>query len=119
MSYQPQTIKSSDLRTEVEFYSQESSGPEPGTGPGDKLFACLVETYSPSTKDLSILNTHSVSEGLTINMPDAMAEFVPTTKMLVKVIDYRYSDDVWNIVDVSYDFQNNRFIKLVLGRDKP
>lgn len=118
MSYQPQTIKSSDLRTEVEFYSQESSGPEPGSNDGELLYHCLVQAYSPSNKDLTILNSHGVSEGLTINMPDAMSEFVPDTKMLVKVIDYRYSDTSWNVIDVAPDFENNRYVKLVLGRDK-
>ncbi len=120
--YEPPKIKTRDINTPVYFYTQNSTGPEPGTDKGDQLFWCLAEVYDPSSKDLAILDSHSVNEGVTINIPDPLGEYLPSTNHLVEIDDYRYQGQdgkskTWNIVEVSHDFHDSRFIKIILGRD--
>jgi hypothetical protein len=121
MSYQLPQIKTGDLRTPVFFYSQNSLGPEPGTSKGTQLFWCLAEVYGSSSKDLVILDAHGKSEGVTINIPDPHEEFQPSNEMLVEIQDFRYKvgDEFkqWDVVDVIPDLKDNRFVKVVLGRD--
>ncbi|WP_461240654.1 hypothetical protein [Paucilactobacillus sp. N302-9] len=120
--YQIPEIKTSQLNTLVYFYSQNSNGPEPGTHKGDELFHCLALAYDPSSKDQVVLDAHSVTEGLTIKIPDPLGDYIPSTSDLVEIQDYRYQNSdktfkQWNIVEVAHDFENNRFVKIILGRD--
>lgn len=121
-SYQPQEIKTGQLNTPVYFFDQKQHGPEPGADKGDELFHCLALAYDPSSKDQAILDSHSVTNGLTIKIPDPMGDYIASTDDVVEVQDYRYMNTdktfkQWNVVEVAYDFEDNRFVKIILGSD--
>ena len=64
--------KVGDYRTPVVFYSLADDGfsPEPNSESKTESFKCLALCYSPSVKDYTIMNAHSVTEGMTIVIPD-------------------------------------------------
>jgi len=115
-AYRPPKINTGDLRIPVVFFEYEpATGPEPGETEKQELHRCYALIYNPSMKDREILKVNETKEGLTLKIRDAKEEFVPTNKCFVEVLDYRYQNRIWNVIDVSYDFEDNRFIKLVLG----
>ena len=61
------------------------------------------------------MNAHSVTEGMTIIIPDTRGEFVPDTSMTVKIEDYRFKNTEWNVLEVVPDLEENKYIKVVLG----
>lgn len=121
--YTPPNIKTGQFNVPVYFYTQNSNnGPEPGVAPGEELFHCLALMYDPSVKDQAILDSHQSSQGLTIKIPDPSGEYVPSNKHVVKVQDYRnlMSDgdyQLWNVLEITPDYEDNRVIKIILGRD--
>ena len=67
-------------------------------------------------KDMEILSVKGTKEGLTIKIRDPHEDYIALNTDFVKVDDYRYgTEKEWNIVDVSFDFEDNRFVKIVLG----
>lgn len=112
---------SGDLRTPVTFYEQTpNDGWEPGNVPTKEVFQAWAQVYGASTKDNVILNSHSYTAGVTIKIRDTQGEFVPSpTKHTVYIDDYRYKDvQGWDIIDVRPDFEDDRFVVLVLGNPK-
>ena len=105
--------KVGDYRTPVIFYGLADDGfsPEPNSESRAEKFKC----YSPSVKDYTIMNAHSVTEGMTIIIPDTRGEFVPDTSMTVKIEDYRFKNTEWNVLEVVPDLEENKYIKVVLG----
>ena len=75
----------------------------------------MAQIYNPSMKDIEILRIHETKEGLTLKVRDTIGEYKPTNKHFVEIQDYRYGNKIWNILDVAYDFEDNRFNKIVLG----
>lgn len=121
--YERPVTKTSDFNTPVFFYTQTSSGPEPGARKGTELFHCLAQAYAPSSKDRAALDSHEITEGVTIKIPDPLGEFIPLTSHLVEIQDYRnqngdQSFKIWNVVEVDADYEDNRLIKIILGRDE-
>lgn len=117
-SYKTPKINSGNLRTPVQFWSFiPNDGPEPGEEKREKLFECYCLAYNPSMKDMEILHEKGTKEGLTIKIRDPHQDYIPTNKHKVIVNDYRIlpAGKEWEILDVSPDFEDNRFIKIVLG----
>lgn len=83
----------------------------------EKLYECFSLAYNPSMKDMEILNAKGTKEGLTIKIRDPHQDYIPSNKHKVVIDDYRALPvgKEWEIVDVSPDFEDNRFIKIVLG----
>ncbi|WP_025728400.1 hypothetical protein [Atopobacter phocae] len=115
--YKKPSINRGDLRIPVSFYVyQPSEGPDPDEEKQRLVFKALALAYSPSTKDMNIINAKGTKEGLTIKIRDPHTDFIPNNKHKVIVDDYRYGKDkVWEVLDVSPDFEDNKFIKIVLG----
>lgn len=108
--------KVGDYRTPVIFYGPDDGfSPEPNSETKTEKFKCLALCYSPSVKDYTIMNAHSVTEGMTIVIPDTRGEFIPDTSMTVKIEDYRFKNTEWNVVEVVPDLEENKYIKVVLG----
>ncbi len=109
--------KVGDYRTPVTFYGTDDDdfNPEPNSEGTKKLFECLALCYSPSAKDYTIMNAHSVKEGMTIIIPDTRGEFLPDVSQTVEINDYRYKGTKWNVIEVIPDLEENRTIKIVLG----
>lgn len=109
--------KVGDYRTPVVFYglADDDFSPEPNSESKTESFKCLALCYSPSAKDYTIMNAHSVTEGMTIVIPDTRGEFVPDVSMTVKIEDYRFKNTEWNVVEVVPDLEENKYIKVVLG----
>ena len=115
-NYKKPKIDSGDLRTKVEFWRKTGSGPLPGSSTEKKEYECMAQVYNPSMKDMEILSVKGTKEGLTIKIRDPHEDYLPLNTDFVKVDDYRYGiEKEWNIVDVSFDFEDNRFVKIVLG----
>lgn len=118
--YQAPTLKTSDYRIPVTFYKPgDVDSPEPNSSGWVEAFSCLCHAYSPSNKDMTVLDAHGTSRGLTIDIPDTKGEFVPDTSMQAVVSDYRYAQSSgyieWNVIQVRDDFEKNVSIKIVLG----
>lgn len=115
-NYKKPKIDSGDLRIKIEFWRKTGSGPLPGSSKKEKKYECMAQVYNPSMKDLEILSVKGTKEGLTIKIRDPHEDYLPTNTDFVKVDDYRYgTEKEWNIIDVSFDFEDNRFVKIVLG----
>lgn len=115
-SYKPKEITTGDMRTPVVFFEyQPPKGPEPGDIEKKELYRCFCLAYNPSMKDMEILKVSDTKEGLTIKIRDPQSDYIPTNKHYVELQDYRYKNQLFNIVDVSYDLEHNEFIKIVLG----
>ena len=109
--------KVGDYRTPVTFYGpgDDDFSPEPNSESKTEKFKCLALCYSPSAKDYTIMNAHSITEGMTIVIPDTRGEFVPDVSMTVEIEDYRFKNTDWNVVEVVPDLEENKYIKVVLG----
>lgn len=115
--YKKPKIDTGDLRTLVSFFEYVSNpSPEPSEDMKKELYQCFALIYNPSMKDMEILTANGTKEGLTIKIRDPQKNYIPSNKHKVVVDDYRYgADKVWEIKDVSFDFEDNAFIKIVLG----
>ena len=106
-----------ELRTPVEFYESKTSGPEPNQTGLTKLFYCYAEVYNPSMKDLEIMHSTSVKQGITIKIRDPLTDYQPQSHHVVIIDDFRYKNMQWNITDIRTDVQNSEFITVLLGAD--
>ncbi len=117
-NYKKPKIVAGELKIPVAFFEyRPSDGLEPTEEKKQELYFCTALAYNPSMKDRDILGT---KEGLTIKIRDPHESYIPTNKHKVEIRDYRYqkkdkSYKVWEVVDVALDFEDNRFIKIVLG----
>lgn len=117
-NYKRPKIGAGELKTPVSFFQFiPGEGPEPGEIVKKELHSCKAQIYNPSMKDMEILNAKGTKEGLTIKIRDPHQDYIPTNKHKVIVDDYRIlpTGKEWEIIDVSPDFEDNRFIKIVLG----
>lgn len=114
--FKKQKIGAGELRTPVSFFEyQPTDGPDPGDEEKSELYACTAQIYNPSMKDMEIMNAKGTKEAVTIKIRDPRGDYLPTNKNKVMIDDYRYAGIVWEIVDVSPDFEDNAFIKIILG----
>ncbi|MEN2280443.1 phage head-tail adapter protein, partial [Enterococcus faecalis] len=91
--------------------------PEPGVEKNETIYECFSLAYNPSMKHMEILNAKGTKEGLSIKISDPDQDYIDSNKHKV-VFDYYRALPVgkeWEIVDVSLDFEDNRFIKIVLA----
>ncbi|EGO8777433.1 hypothetical protein [Enterococcus faecalis] len=117
-NYKRPKIGAGELKTPVSFFQFiPGEGPEPGEIVKKELHSCKAQIYNPSMKDMEILNAKGTKEGLTIKIRDPHQDYIPSNKHKVVIDDYRALPvgKEWEIVDVSPDFEDNRFIKIVLG----
>ena len=111
-NYKKSKIVAGDLNTPVTFFEfQPNKGPEPVDEEKKELYFCTALVYNPSMKDRDILGT---KEGVTIKIRDPHQSYIPTNKHKVRILDYRYGDKVWEIIDVSPDLEENSIVKIVL-----
>lgn len=118
--FEKKSLKTSDFKTPVTFFAQgNNDSPEPDTAGKTEVFSCLCHAYSPSNKDMTILDARGTQRGLTIDIPDTKGEFIPENSMTAIVSDYRYAENAgfieWNVVQVRDDFEKNFSIKIILG----
>lgn len=109
-----------DLKTPVSFFAYKpNDGPDPGEVEKEKLYFCTALVYNPSMKDMAILDAKGTKNGVTIKIRDPHTSYIPDNQHKVEILDFRYQNAdkvyaVWEIVDVALDFEDNRFIKLIL-----
>lgn len=114
--YQPPKTGAGQLRTPVNFYEyQPHHGPEPGDEEKAVLYECFAEIYNPSMKDREILNSIETKQAVTIKIRDPHKDYISSNKHFAEILDDRYKNIRWNIIDVRYDFTDNRFITILLG----
>ncbi|HJE97456.1 MAG TPA: phage head-tail adapter protein [Ligilactobacillus acidipiscis] len=114
--YQKPKIVTGDLNTPVTFFEyQPSDGPDPSEQEKKTLYSCMALVYNSSMKDREILNAKGAKEGVTIKIRDPHESYIPTNKNKVMINDFRYQNKVWEIQDVAFDFEDNAFLKIVLG----
>lgn len=112
-------VHNGNLRTSVKFYKSGVDGSLHGRDkPLELLFSSLGEVYNPSMKDLEIMRSHGVKQGLTIRIRDPLKSYQPSNKHFVKIDDERYSDINWNIKDIRPDFYNRDFIVILVSGDR-
>lgn len=105
-----------DFRIPVTFFKEnDEDTPEPNAVGQVEAFSALCFPYAPSAKDFQILNANGIKQGVTIVIPDTRCEFIPTVAMTAVISDYRYQGIEWNVIEVQPDFENDRFVKIVLG----
>ncbi|WP_231908580.1 phage head-tail adapter protein [Pediococcus inopinatus] len=120
-SYKRPTTGSGELRTPVSFYrNAPNDGPEPGETVLNQLYECYAQVYAPSNKDRQILNDHDTSRAVTIKIRDSRGQYVANNDDVCVIDDYRYIDSkgnniVWNVIDVRPDFEDDKFVVIVLG----
>lgn len=117
-NYKRPSIVAGDLNTPVTFFEFEpGNGPDPSETPKKQLYKCTALMYHPSMKDRAILNGTGTNEAITIKIRDPYKDYIPTNKHKVVIDDYRILPlgKEWEIFDVAPDFEDNRFVKIVLG----
>lgn len=104
------------LNTKAYFYSKKPvNGPMPGEDEDVLVHRAWSEPYSPSVKDLDVLNGLDVERSVTIVIRDPRASYIPKVKDTVKLFDYRYSELIWEILEVRHDVTANEFVTILLG----
>ncbi|XHB95899.1 phage head-tail adapter protein [Lactococcus garvieae] len=83
-----------------------------------ELFSCYGEVYSPSNKDISVMNGNGVKRGLTIRIRDPLSTYHPQNTEAVLVRDSRFNDIVWDIIDIRPDVIDSRYLVVLLSGDK-
>lgn len=115
-NYKKPKIVAGELNTPVSFFEfVPSAGPEPGNEEKKVLYQCTAQLYKPSMKDRDILNGLGTREGVTLKIRDPYLDYLATNKHKATIDDYRYKNKVWEVKDVSYDFEDNNFDKVILG----
>lgn len=105
-----------DFRIPVTFFGpSDLDSPEPNITGTTEVFSALCFAYAPSAKDYTLLNSAGIKNGVTIVMPDTRGEFIPDVSMTAIINDYRYRNVEWNVIEVRPDFDNDRFITVVMG----
>lgn len=113
--YKKPTVRSGDLNTPVTFYTVGSDDFIPGQQAITKVFKAYAQVYGPSQKDRQIMDSNDVKEGVTIKIRNTQGEFVPNHTQRVYIDDYHYVDQLWDVIDVRPDFQNDKFDVIVLA----
>lgn len=116
--YVPKKTSSGSLRTPVIFYAYKPGDSfEPGEVEYEKIYECFCEAYSPSMKDIEILKESSkkTNNTVTIRIRDSFGEFFPDTENYAELLDYRYKDLRFNVIDVRPDLVENDFLTILLG----
>ncbi|MFC6170457.1 hypothetical protein [Loigolactobacillus jiayinensis] len=116
-------VNTGQLRTPIRFIgAAPNDGPEPGESGTELLFECLGLAYSPSAKDQDYLTSHGAKLGVTIKIRDTAGEYDPSAEHMAVIDDRRYYKNgrpiTWKIKQVAPDFEDNRFVKIVLGVDE-
>jgi len=115
-SYKTPDVHSGNLRTPVTFYEYApAEGPDPGQQEKKILYQCYAQVYAPSMKDLEIMRATGTKEAVTIRIRDPGKEYIPTNKHFAEMDDYRYTGRRFDVVDVAYDVEKNRIVKMLLG----
>lgn len=118
--FEKKSLRTSDFKTPVTFFVQGSNdSPEPDSSGKIEVFSCFCHAYSPSNKDLTVLDAHGVSRGLTIDIPSTQGQFIVDNSMTAVISDFRYMKDgqyiEWNVIDPRLDIENDFADKIVLG----
>lgn len=109
-------IVAGDLNTPITFFEyQPSKGPDPGEEEKTELYNCTCLVYNPSSKDREILSGKGTKKAVTIKIRDPYTDYLPNNGHKVVLDDFRYKDDVWDVVDYAPDVENNDFLKIILG----
>lgn len=99
------------LKNPVYFYKACNKTPEPNSIDVELVYKCFCEIYKPSLKDIEIMNSHDVVEGITIIIRDTRSQFIPTHDHIVTVENSFYKDSKFKILDIN---PQDNFIKLIL-----
>ncbi|MBU0437761.1 hypothetical protein [Staphylococcus succinus] len=102
--------------TYITFYEMIKKGPYPNDLKEDDVYSCKVKKYNNSIKDKTILSSHDKEQGFTFTMRDAKREFIPNYKQTVRVQDYRFEAQLFNIYDIRFDKPQRGYITVVVGK---
>ncbi|EHV5284079.1 hypothetical protein [Staphylococcus pseudintermedius] len=114
INYKRKKLQSGDFRTPATFHTYINRGPYPQEVELEQVYQCFVETYSPSIKDMEILDVAGHLTGLTMVMRDPLQSYQPRNEHVVKIEDYRLEVNTFNIKAVRLDTPERGFITLVL-----
>ncbi len=104
------------MRTLVTFQGEGlDTSPDAREGALIDIFKTYADVYNPSNKDLTILGSQNVKNGVTLKIRDPLSAYQPKNDDKVIIDDPRYSDKVWNILDIQPDFHDRTFLKIILG----
>jgi hypothetical protein len=116
--YKPPLVRSSDLRTEVQFYElvKDDDNPFPvpeGQEPKNNLYKCWSMIENVWSKDIEIAKANGTLSDLTLKIRDPQGEYLPTTKHHIEIFAKEYDGVVFNVKEVFPDLQNRGFIKII------
>lgn len=112
VAFERHKINNGSLRTPITFYKLHSDGFEPNGGELSEVYSCLGEVYNPSSKDIDIMNSQGVLQGITINIRNTCGQFVPTLDNIVKINNDFYHDTGFRVVNIE---PGQQFIKMILA----
>lgn len=107
-----------NFETYLCFYGQVKTGPYPSDLESQELYCCKVEKYNNSIKDRKILSTNDKEQGFTFIMRDAKRQFIPKYNHIIKVRDYRFENQLFNIYDIRFDKPMAGYITVVVGENE-
>ena len=116
--YKPPLVRSSDLRTEVQFYElmEDEDNPFPvpdGQEPKNILYRCWSMIENVWSKDIEVAKANGTLSDLTLKIRDPQGEFLPRNKHHIEIFAKEYDGIVFNVKEVFPDLQNRGFIKII------
>lgn len=117
-SQKKQTTSNSDLRTLAHFYRSSV-----GTSIYDhdqiqaEVYRTWAEVYNPSIKDIEVMKVKSVKAAVTLKMRDPQTGYFPQNNDLVILDDVRYEGKQWQVTDIRSDFNDRRWLIILLNGD--
>ncbi|MDK9867039.1 MULTISPECIES: hypothetical protein [Staphylococcus] len=94
------------------------NGPYPNDLKEKEVYSCKVEKYDNSIKDRQVLSTNDKKQGFTFIMRDAKRQFIPSYKHTIKVKDYRFENQPYNIYDIRFDKPEAGYITVVVAENE-
>lgn len=112
------TLDFKRFNTYLCFYEMIKNGPYPDDLEEKDIYCCKVEKYNNSIKDRQILTTNDKKQGFTFVMRDAKRYFTPHYKYTIKVNDYRFEKQLFNIYDIRFDKPKSGYITVVVAENE-
>lgn len=104
--------KPSLMKNRVIFLSDETYGPEVGTGMSE-VYECACDDYEPTTKDVTAIGAPAGKKIVTLTVRNVYQEFRPEDHHKFKLKSGYFKDVVFEIKRIVPYTDNPNFLKIV------
>lgn len=75
----------------------------------------LKGRFSKNALALESIKSKAIKSFVTVTIRDPMGQYLPSNSDTVKLLDERYADKDWDVIEVRPDFRSRHFLVVSLG----